>query len=197
MFRPFKNLPSIRQMRSENWGGVASVTGDALAALIGDIESLTAMALFFSAEYAMTRHGHTARGYSLAHALFAPGNFLLAISASKNGQTGLKWTLAALGVTLAIGAVRYPAEKLAEFCERHKSKITRPLTKLAQTIQPSVGWACLGLRAPGLISAIMERRLVMIGIFSLWMTADILCGRLQDKLPIRQRNRDASMNLKP
>ena len=94
--------------------------------------SAAATALFWPAEFIMLRRGHKSGGYSLAHALFAAGNALLIFSSGSAGNIGLQWTLAGLAATLAVGALRHPAEKLTAIGGRHNFKLTQPLEKSGQ-----------------------------------------------------------------
>lgn len=185
----------FKNMKSENWGGLSSFAGSTLVLAVGDIAGAVSTALFTASEYAFYRKGHTSLGYSAGMAGLALGDAVLIFSAASAGNTLLQFSLAALSVTLAVGALRHPLRLAAFYCAKNSRRDTaKTLFKMARAIPPFVGTASLIQRIPTLYHALFSGEkinTVLAAAVSLWGLSDILNGRLQSNLivPVRKGSR--------
>jgi hypothetical protein len=176
-------LKSIKKMKSENWGGVASMAGSLITLAAGDAEGAVSTASFVASEVSFARKGHTSWGYSLGCAGISLGDGLLCFSDATAGNPTLQMTMAILTGVWAIGALRYPIEQIGKVVKPYAEGLGNKLQKTANVIPPVVGSLALTLRAPALYTAAFSGEhvnTVMLVCNSLWGTADVLLGRLQD-----------------
>ena len=155
-------------MRSENWGGVASLAGSLIFIVAGDVGSLGAMLAFLCAEGILTRFGHKTAGYSAGCALIASGGFALCFSEATAGNAPLKVTIALVAVTWILGAIRYPLEVVGG----------EKLKRLSVVLQPVVGGLVLVQRIPTLFFAAVGGSYVMLAATCLYALSDVLTGRV-------------------
>ncbi len=174
----------IASMKSENWGGVASIVGSSIVALSGDGESLASTVAFWAAEGVFTFFGHRSVGYSVGCFFFSAGDIALCFSAATAGNYALRITMASIAATWLIGSLRYPAELAAFGLRDYIPVVSRAFDRVAQSIQPLVGGLALVQRLPALATSAFDGKAfmpspIMFVATSFWAASDILCGRLR------------------
>ena len=175
-------LKEISKMKSENWGGLASMTGSLIALAAGDAEGVISTASFVASEISFARKGHISDGYSLGCAGISFGDGLLCFSDATSGNPALQITMAALTGIWAIGAARYPIERAGRFVVKYSERLGSRLQRTADAIPPLVGSTNLMFRAPTVYTAALTGEHFNTVIFAcnmFWGTADVLLGRLQ------------------
>lgn len=173
----------VRNMKSENWGGLSSMTGSLVALAAGDVEGAVSTASFVASEASFATRGHTSWGYSLGCAGISFGDGLLCFSQATDGNPTLKITMAVLTGVWAIGALRYPIEQLGKVVMPYAERVGSVLQKTADAIPPIVGSVALIMRTPALYTAAFSGEhfnTVMFISNSFWGAADILLGRVQE-----------------
>ncbi len=170
-------------MKSENWGGWASMTGSLITVAAGDAQSFISTVSFVGAEICFVRKGHTSWGYSLGCAGLSFGDGMLCFSDATSGGTALKITLIALTIAWAIGALRYPLERLGKAIASRSQRWSDQLQRTANAIPPFAGSVTLLLRIPTLYTAAFSGEHFNAVVFvctAFWATADVLLGRVQN-----------------
>ena len=174
----------IASMKSENWGGMASIIGSSIVALGGDRESLASTVAFWAAEGMLTFFGHRSVGYSVGCFFFGAGDIALCFSAATAGNYALRITMASIAATWLLGSLRYPAELAASGFRDRIPVVSRGFARVAQSIQPVVGGLALVQRLPALATSAFDGKVLMpspvmfVATF-FWAVSDVLCGRLQ------------------
>lgn len=174
---------AISKMKSENWGGLASMTGSLIALAAGDTEGVISTASFVASEISFARKGHTSAGYSLGCAGISFGDGLLCFSHATAGNPTLQITMAALTGIWAVGASRYPIEQAGKVVMKYSERLGNTLEKTAEAIPPLVGSTALMFRLPALYTAAFAGEhfnAVMFACNTFWGTADVLLGRVQN-----------------
>jgi hypothetical protein len=164
----------LRNLQSENIGGLVSMLGSCLFLFGGDGAGVVVTLSFLAAEVILTRAGHLRVGYSLGCLLFALGDALAVTTMAAHGNRAFQTTLAVMAAAWLIGAARAP---LAWY-GRH---VARPeLVTAADALQPLAGIATLLLRIPGLLTALAGSSFLGAAAVACWAASDVLIGRLQD-----------------
>ena len=185
MFRTTLSTISTKlsSMKSENWGGVASMTGSLVALAAGDAESVASSISFFASEVSFIRGGHTSLGYSLGCAGLSLGDGLLCFSDATAGNPDLQITMGVLTGIWGISAMRYPIEQLGKVSAGYSEIFGRILQKAADFIPPVNGSIALMFRLPALYTAAFSGdhvNTVMLVSNSFWGASDVLGGRVQN-----------------
>ena len=160
---------------SENIAGVISLIGSTAVAFAGGLQSLAAAAVFTVAELTLAKSGHKMGGYATGAALMAAGDLTLAFSKAVEDGSPLQSSLFCMTGAWAVGALRYPFAKAAEFLQSPR------LQKIADTLPAVCGTANLLLRLPGIFAAAHDGKKIMTGAIAAWGVADVLSGRLQER----------------
>lgn len=170
-------------MESENWGGVAGVAGNLVVLLgVGDVQSVASTFLFTAGRVILAKAGEQTPGYSAGIGLASLGCLSLVLSETGKGNLPLKFTIAAMALNLGIGATRYPLEKIARRIARKHPQLSARMLSCSKKIKPVVGTTALVLNAPGLVSALVGRDVIMVTAMSFWTASHFLCGKLQDTI---------------
>lgn len=162
-------LTAIRNIKSENWGGVIGAAGSLIVLAAGDTSGIISSLCFLVSEYIFTRKGHETLGYSLGCAGLSIGDALLCFSHATVANTALQVTMVVMAASWAVGALRYPIEQMG-------------LIRAAAIIPPLVASANLMLRIPALGTAIFTGghvNMVMLVCNVFWGISDVLLGRVQ------------------
>jgi len=168
--------PSFLKKYSENIAGATSFIGSSIVLLNGGIESYVAAATFTAAEITLAKWGNKTTGYSAGALLFGAGDAVLAFSNSVPDGSSLQYSLLTMTTAWGIGALRYPLERLAEYTH------SKTMQAVADATQPICGTVNLGLRVPGIAFAVHGGQYVLGTAISLWCVADVLAGRLQERV---------------
>ena len=99
------------QMKSENWGGVTALAGDAVLYFSGDMPGFVSMASSAAADYVLWRYGEESWGFSLGSAFIAVGDGFFSHAAAAQNNVALQFLLMGMSITWAVGALRYPIER--------------------------------------------------------------------------------------
>lgn len=164
----------FKSMKSENWGGIASLCGSLILMAAGDSAGLTASLLCLIAEAIFALRGHLVWGYALGCALISTCGFFLTSSVLVEGNPLLKDMTYIMMIVWAAGAARWPISRLA-------AQIPR-LNKFADILPPLVSIASIIMRLPLLFSAAFagqHSNVIMVISLTCYLIADILLGRLQ------------------
>lgn len=161
---------------SENIAGVVSLAGSSALLLAGNVQSAVAAGVFTAAELTLAKYGHKSAGYSAGAALFAAGDLTLAFSDAVQDGSTLQISLLGMAAAWGAGALRYPFERAARSLNSPK------LQKVADILPAVCGTGNLALRLPGIFSAASAGNYVVAGAISAWGVADVLAGRLQERV---------------
>lgn len=141
------------------------MTGSLILLAAGDVQSLGATIAFLCAEFTLTRFGHKTAGYSVGCALISSGGVALCFSNATAGNNWLKISILSVAFLWAVGALKYPIEKMGWY-------------KTANLIQPVVGSLILIQRLPTLFFAFIGGSWVMFCATMFYIICDVLTGRI-------------------
>ena len=167
---------SLAEMKSENIGGLLSMTGSCLFLLGGDTNGIVVTLSFLAAEVVLARYGHARTGYSFGCAFFAFGDTLAVWSEIASGNSLFQAALAVMAAAWTIGAARGPLAWWGAYLGKSD------LVKAADSLQPIVGATILALRLPSFLAALTGANYPAAVAVAFWGAADILIGRLQNIL---------------
>jgi hypothetical protein len=166
-----KIMKTLFHKYSENIAGIVSLSGSLILIILGDIKSIMAAIAFTVAELILTRYGNKTFGYSLAALFFIIGNTLLIYSISLTGDTAVQFALWGMSFAWFIGFCRYFIEKIGRI-------------NIADNLPAVTGSLNIIIKIPGIIFAYNSGDYVVATAIFLWMLADVLAGRLQEKVKL-------------
>lgn len=174
-------------MKSENWGGIASLCGSLILAASGDGAGIMATAFCLTAEMVFALRGHRTWGYALGCALISLSGFFALASNLTEANHLLKLLIAAMMIVWGAGSLRWPLEQLAKSTSV-QGIISAPLQSVANAIPRMIGVICLAMRLPLLASAAFSgehTNALMLASQTCYLVADVLLGRLQNLVKSR------------
>ncbi|MBV8548587.1 MAG: hypothetical protein JO126_03925 [Alphaproteobacteria bacterium] len=172
-------------MKSENWGGIASLCGSLLFMLAGDSAGITATGICLAAEFIFATRGHRTWGYSLGCALISLCGFFLTASRLMDGNDLLRHLTMVMMVVWAFAAIRWPVEILSNFTATKNEVLAQILRKLADYIPRIASIISITMRLPMLVTAAFAGEHfsgLMFSALTCYLIADVLLGRLQTLL---------------